>query len=84
MDSDLLMIAKDDQFGRQLQDMNASFKYGSGERIKEGWYFYDLRGEECSSLLTNVGLLVKEIFITTDVRPDRPNEKWVNAIAKKI
>ena len=61
----------------------ASFKYGSGERIKDGRYFNDLTEEECRSLLTNAGLSVKEIFITTDVRPDRSDEKWVNAIAKK-
>jgi hypothetical protein len=35
MDSDLLMVAKDDQFGRQLQDMNLlTRKRASRSRVR--------------------------------------------------
>ncbi len=61
----------------------ASFKYGSGERLKDGRYFYDLTEEECRRQLEDVGFIIKDIFITQDVRPGRSHEKWVNAIAGK-
>ena len=60
----------------------ASFKYGFGEREKEGRYFYDLSEENCRKLLEEAGFSIKELFITQDVRADRQDEKWVNAIAQ--
>ena len=60
-----------------------SFKYGSGERLKDGRYFYDLTEEECRQQLEDAGFIIKEIFTTQDVRPGRSHEKWVNAIAGK-
>lgn len=61
----------------------ASFKYGSGERVKEGRYFCDFTEESCRSLLEEAGFTVREIFVTGDVREGRGDEKWVNAIAQR-
>ncbi len=59
----------------------ASFKQGSGEREKDGRFFYDMTEEKCRELLSDAGFAVKETFITQDVRAGRGEEKWVNAIA---
>lgn len=61
----------------------ASFKYGEGERLKGGRYFYDLTEDTCRKLLKRAGLTMKEVFITCDVRSGRENDRWVNAIAQK-
>lgn len=60
-----------------------SFKYGSGEREKNGRYFHDLTEDACGELLTEAGFSMKERFMTQDVRSGRNQEKWVNAIAGK-
>ena len=61
-----------------------SFKFGVGERQKEdGRYFNDMREEILCRLLHDAGFNVKEVFITPDMREDRRNENWVNAIAEK-
>ena len=62
----------------------ASFKYGTGERIKEGRYFCDFTQESCRSLMEQAGFGVIEIFVTGDVREGRGDEKWVNVIAEKV
>ena len=62
----------------------ASFKYGTGERIKEGRYFCDFTEESCRSLMEQAGFGVIEIFVTGDVREGRGDEKWVNVIAEKV
>jgi len=61
----------------------ASFKYGTGERTKDGRYFFDLTEDECGNLFAESGFLIKELFITQDVRKGREAEKWVNVIAFK-
>ena len=61
----------------------ASFKRGAGVRDKDGRCFTDLTETECRDLLVEAGFSVKELFITTDVRAGREDEKWVNAIAGK-
>ena len=61
----------------------ASFKYGTEERVKEGRYFCDFTHESCRSLMEQAGFVVREIFVTGDVREGRGDEKWVNVIAEK-
>ena len=59
----------------------ASFKQGSGERVKDERYFHDLTQETCRQLMEAAGFAVRELFVTEDVRPGRAQEKWVNVIA---
>ena len=62
----------------------ASFKYGTGEREKNGRFFTDMTEPELVSLVTSEGMDILELFRTKDVRPGRTNEEWVNVIAKGI
>lgn len=61
-----------------------SFKYGifSGER--NGRYFTDMTEETFEELLQKIpGLKIEEQWITSDVRPERGEEKWLNLILRK-
>lgn len=61
-----------------------SFKYGNFEGERNGRYFTDLTEESLKSLLKPFKALeIIEVTITSDVRPGRENEKWLNAIIKK-
>ena len=61
----------------------ASFKYGTEDRIKDGRYFCDFTEESCRSLMEKAGFVVREIFVTGDVREGRGDEMWVNVISSK-
>ena len=61
----------------------ASFKYGTEDRIKDGRYFCDFTEESCRSLMEKAGFVVREMFVTGDVREGRGDEMWVNVIARK-
>lgn len=61
-----------------------SFKYGNFERERNGRYFTDLTEFSFVELLNEVtGLEIIEEWITSDVRPGRENEKWLNEILQK-
>jgi hypothetical protein len=60
-----------------------SFKYGHGERHREGRHFTDLDEAGLLTLLGAVpGLLLRERWITADQRPERHGEQWLNAVAR--
>ena len=61
-----------------------SFKYGifSGER--NGRFFTDMTEETFAEFLSRIdGLEVEEQWTTSDVRPGRGEEKWLNLILRK-
>ncbi len=60
-----------------------SFKKGEAERMKDGRFFNDMTIEACEKLLQDSGFEVLELYESGDVRPDRAEEKWVNAIGKR-
>lgn len=60
----------------------ASFKYGDFEGERKGSYFYDLTEEKAEELFTVGGLKVEKMWITSDVREDRGDEKWLNLLAE--
>lgn len=71
---------------RLLRDggiLYASFKKGTGERLKDGRYFHDLEETACREIMEEAGLTVLESFISGDVRKGREREKWVNIISRK-
>jgi SAM-dependent methyltransferase len=60
-----------------------SFKYGAGERVKDGRRFTDMNEDRLrgiASALTDVHL--KDIWTTGDRRPDR-DDVWVNGLVVK-
>lgn len=62
----------------------ASFKYGRLASERNGRFFTDLDEEGLQNLLQTVDdLQIKELWITSDVRPGRSEEKWLNVLLKK-
>lgn len=62
-----------------------SFKYGNFEGERNGRYFTDLTEASFEQMINEVtGFEIIEKWITSDVRPSREEEKWLNVILKKI
>ena len=60
-----------------------SFKYGDGERGKDGRRFTDLNEQGLNTLLAGLaGITLVGHWITEDKRPDR-SEMWLNALLQK-
>lgn len=61
-----------------------SFKYGNFEGVRNGRYFIDMTEDSLEKLLQDVeGLEVEETWVTSDVRPGRSEEKWLNLFLRK-
>ena len=61
-----------------------SFKYGDFEGYRNGRYFSDFTEKSFQEYLeSNTQVEIDECWISTDVRPDRRDEKWLNLILKK-
>ncbi|MCM1326436.1 MAG: class I SAM-dependent methyltransferase [Bacteroidales bacterium] len=61
-----------------------SFKYGTFEGERNGRYFTDMTEEAFRILIENMDdIQIEEQWITTDVRPGREEEKWLNLILRK-
>lgn len=69
-----------------LKDRGAlyvSFKYGEGSKQRGERVFSDFTEESVKALLSNAGFDILECGMTSDIRPGRSDEKWVNVIARK-
>jgi len=61
-----------------------SFKYGTFEGERNGRYFTDMTEEKIAELLQEVeGIGIEETWVTSDVRPGRGEEKWLNLFLRK-
>lgn len=61
-----------------------SFKYGSYEGERNGRYFTDMTEDKFSDFLMDIkGLELEEQWVTSDIRPGRGDEKWLNIILRK-
>lgn len=61
----------------------ASFKYGYFEGKRNGRYFTDLTKARLINMLEPLKLFtIVETTLTSDIRPDRHEEKWFNVILK--
>ncbi len=61
-----------------------SFKYGTFEGERSGRYFTDMTEEKIETLLKEIAVFhIEDQWITSDVRPDRGDEKWLNLILRK-
>ena len=61
-----------------------SFKYGTFSGERNGRYFTDMTEDTFNDLLQKIlGLEIEEQWITSDVRPGRGEEKWLNLILRK-
>ena len=61
-----------------------SFKYGDFEGERNGRYFTDFTEEAFLEFIEKIPeLTIEEEWITSDVRPGRGEEKWLNLILRK-
>ena len=61
----------------------ASFKYGDAERDKNGRVFSDFTEDSLRALLNEAGgFQVIDLWTTSDARPDRSDERWVNVLCR--
>ena len=61
-----------------------SFKYGDFEGVRNGRFFIDMTEESIKKLVQEVeGIEIEETWITSDVRPGRGEEKWLNLFLRK-
>ena len=61
-----------------------SFKYGTFEGERNGRYFTDMTEETFAKLIQDMDELeIEEQGITSEVRPGRGEEKWLNLILRK-
>lgn len=61
-----------------------SFKYGTEEGFRSGRFFADMTEDKINKLLEKVDMFfIEEIWVTSDVRPGREDEKWLNLILRK-
>ena len=61
-----------------------SFKYGIFEGMRNGRYFTDMTEESFNELLQKTdNLEIEETWITSDVRPGRGEEQWLNLFLRK-
>lgn len=61
-----------------------SFKYGDFEGERNGRYFTDFTEKTFQEVIEKVPeLTIEEHWITSDIRPGRGEEKWLNLILRK-
>ena len=61
-----------------------SFKYGDFEGERNSRYFTDFTEATFGQFVSDVpAICIKDMWITSDVRPGRENEKWLNVIIQK-
>ena len=61
----------------------SSFKYGDFSGMRNGRFFTDFTETSFSDFISEIKqLVVDRIWITSDVRPGREDEKWLNTILR--
>lgn len=68
---------------KQNGTLYVSFKYGEGTMQRGERVFSDFTEESVRRLLTDAAFTVTECGVTSDIRPDRADEKWVNVLARR-
>ncbi|WLS79504.1 class I SAM-dependent methyltransferase [Erwinia pyri] len=57
-----------------------SFKYGCGEREKDGRRFTDMDEASLRKIVAGSGVEIEKVWLTGDARPGREAERWLNAL----
>ena len=69
---------------RQDGILYCSWKYGNQERVEDGRSFTDLNDKELNHILLELpDLKLIKSWLTTDVRLNRPEQKWLNVLLRK-
>ena len=62
-----------------------SFKYGTYAGMRNGRYFTDFTEESFEKFLSGISnLRIRQTWVSSDVRPGRADEKWLNVILEKM
>lgn len=61
--------------------MYASFKYGDGTKMRGDRMFSDFNEKSVVPIFENAGFSILVDEVSTDCRPGRDDEKWINVIA---
>lgn len=79
-----------DVFGKMIRALRehgiiyTSFKYGTYAGMRNGRYFTDFTEESFEKFLSDIpNLRMRQMWVTSDVRPGRADEKWLNLILEK-
>lgn len=91
--SSILHLSRDELFDVMCKMVTAlksngiiytSFKYGTFSGERNGRFFTDMTEKTFTDFIRKIGdLQVEEEWITSDVRPGRNEEKWLNLILRK-
>lgn len=61
-----------------------SFKYGTFAGERNGRYFTDMTENTFADFIKQIeNIRIEEMLITSDIRPKRGEEKWLNLILRK-
>ena len=60
-----------------------SFKYGNDSCERNGRYFTDFTSESFHDFMLKIPFALVEEWQSSDIRPGRENEKWLNLILRK-
>lgn len=62
-----------------------SFKYGDAEVFRNDRIFTNFNEEKFNDFMKSFpSLEIERMWVTTDVRPNRDDEKWLNVIVRKV
>ena len=79
-DGGFIKVALDDLKRRHWIDVYKR----QDERERNGRYFTDMTEDKMKGLLDTVDVFsVEDMWVTSDVRPGRDEEKWLNMILRK-
>lgn len=91
--SSILHLSRDELFDVMRKMITAlkpngiiytSFKYGTFSGERSGRYFTDMTEKTFADFISKIeDLQVEEEWVTSDVRPGRSEEKWLNLILRK-
>lgn len=91
--SSILHLSRDELFDVMRKMVTAlkpngiiytSFKYGTFSGERGGRYFTDMTEETFEDFISKIdGLHIEEEWVTSDARPGREEEKWLNLILRK-
>lgn len=68
------------QFLQPQGVMYVSFKYGEGNTERDGRHFTNCTEQSLESFLEGSGLALDTFWVSTDQRPGRTDEQWLNAL----
>ena len=63
--------------------MYTSFKYGNDEVVRRGRHFSDMTEHSIKDALQGSNLQIENVWVTSDVRVGREEDKWLNLILVK-